>query len=219
MPNATADDQGHPAQGNLQRLLGVVAILIGCILNPLNGSLAVTAYPQLSAYFDVPYAHMSAMVMYFMAATAVGQPLAGGLGDLLGRKNIFLAGIFGFTVASAMAAIAQTFDALLGWRIAQAAFSGVIMANGMALIAHVVQQLKGKVGDPAKALEAAKGWKFNSPRGPISIDPATRDIVMNEYLSEVVKGSDGKLKQKVIGTTQNVKDPCKELKIGPCAPK
>jgi branched-chain amino acid transport system substrate-binding protein len=91
--------------------------------------------------------------------------------------------------------------------------------DGMALITHVVQQLKGKVGDADKALEAAKGWKFNSPRGPISIDPATRDIVMNEYLSEVVKGKDGKLHQKAIGKIENVKDPCKEQKIGPCAPK
>jgi len=126
----------------LKRLLAIIAIAIGYVLNPLNGSLAITAYPQLSEFFDVPYASMSAMVMYFMAATAVGQPLAGGLGDFLGRKNIFLAGILGFTVASAMAANAHTFDALLLWRIGQAACSGVIMANGMALIAQVAPQEK-----------------------------------------------------------------------------
>lgn len=124
------------------RGLAAVAIAIGYILNPLNGSLAVTAYPQLSGYFDVPYAHMSAMVMYFMAATAVGQPLAGGIGDLLGRKNIFLVGIAGFTVASAMAAMAETYPALLLWRVTQAAFSGVIMANGMAMIAQVAPREK-----------------------------------------------------------------------------
>lgn len=130
--------------GRAGRGFAVVAIAIGYILNPLNGSLAVTAYPQLSDYFDVPYAHMSAMVMYFMAATAVGQPLAGGIGDFLGRKNIFLVGIAGFTVASAMAAMAETYTALLLWRVAQAAFSGVIMANGMAMIAQVAP--KEKIG-------------------------------------------------------------------------
>lgn len=126
------------------RLLAVIAITIGYILNPLNGSLAVTAYPQLSEHFDVPYAHMSAMVMYFMAATAIGQPLAGGLGDFLGRRNIFMVGIAGFTVASAMAAMAQSYQALLLWRVTQAAFSGVIMANGMAMIAQVAP--KEKIG-------------------------------------------------------------------------
>jgi branched-chain amino acid transport system substrate-binding protein len=87
--------------------------------------------------------------------------------------------------------------------------------DGMALIVHVVQQLKGKI-DGDKAMEAAKTFKFASPRGPISIDPETRDIVMNEYLSEVVKGKDGKLHQKVIGKIDNVKDACKAQKIAPC---
>jgi branched-chain amino acid transport system substrate-binding protein len=87
--------------------------------------------------------------------------------------------------------------------------------DGMAAIAHVVQTLKGKI-DTDKAMAALKGWKFNSPRGPIMIDPDTRDIVMNEYLSEVVKGKDGRLHQKPLGKIEHVKDPCKEFKVGPC---
>jgi hypothetical protein len=39
---------------------------------------------------------------------------------------------------------------------------------------------------------------------------------MNAYMSEVIK-KDGRLFQKVIGTIRDVKDPCKELKVGPCA--
>ena len=89
--------------------------------------------------------------------------------------------------------------------------------DGMALIVHVVQALKGKI-DSDKALEALRGWKFNSPRGPIMVDPATRDIVMNEYLSEAVM-KDGRVFQKVIGKIDAVKDACKEQKIGPCAAK
>ena len=89
--------------------------------------------------------------------------------------------------------------------------------DGMAAIVHVAQALKGKIEvDPA--LEALKGWKFASPRGPIMIDPVTRDIVMNEYLSEAVL-KDGRVYQKVIGKIDGVKDACKEQKIGPCAPK
>ena len=97
-------------------------------------------------------------------------------------------------------------------------FMAVGSYNGMAAIAHAVQATKGKMGGK-EAVESLKGWKFDSPQGPISIDPATRDIVMNEYLSEVVMGSDGKLRQKAIGQIDNVKDICKEQKIGPCAPK
>ncbi len=87
--------------------------------------------------------------------------------------------------------------------------------DGMAAIVHAAQATKGKMeGD--KALAALKGWKFNSPQGPIMIDPETRDIIMNEYLAEVVKGSDGKLHQKVLATIENVKDACKALKVPPC---
>ena len=89
--------------------------------------------------------------------------------------------------------------------------------DGMAAIVHVVQALKGKI-EADKALAALKGWKFNSPRGPIMIDPDTRDIIMNEYLSEVVM-KDGRLFQKVLGKIDAVKDACKEQKIGPCAAK
>jgi len=95
-------------------------------------------------------------------------------------------------------------------------FTSVGGYDGMAAIVHVVQTLKGKI-ETDKALEALKGWRFESPRGPIMIDPVTRDIVMNEYLSEVVMGSDGKLHQKQIGKIERVKDPCKEHAIGPCA--
>jgi branched-chain amino acid transport system substrate-binding protein len=89
--------------------------------------------------------------------------------------------------------------------------------DAMAAVVHVVRTLKGKI-ETDKAVAALKGWKHNSPRGPILIDPVTRDIVMNEYLSEVVM-KDGRLFQKTIGKIDAVKDACKELKIGPCAPK
>jgi branched-chain amino acid transport system substrate-binding protein len=97
-------------------------------------------------------------------------------------------------------------------------FVAVGAYDGMAALAHMIVATKGKM-DPDGALASLKSWKYNSPRGPISIDPETRDVVMNEYLVEVVKGPDGKLHQKQIGKIDNVKDPCKEQKIGPCAPK
>jgi branched-chain amino acid transport system substrate-binding protein len=93
-------------------------------------------------------------------------------------------------------------------------FMGVQGYDGMAAIAHVVTTLKGKI-DADAAINALRGWKYNSPRGPISIDPRTRDIVMNEYLSEIVK-KDGRLYQKNIGVITAVKDMCKELAEGRC---
>ena len=95
-------------------------------------------------------------------------------------------------------------------------FMGVAGWDGMAAIAHVVKTLDGKVEAEA-AMNALKGWTFNSPRGPIQIDPETRDIVQDEHVHQVVKEG-GRLKIKVIETIPQVKDPCKALKIGKCAP-
>jgi branched-chain amino acid transport system substrate-binding protein len=97
-------------------------------------------------------------------------------------------------------------------------FTAVGAYDGMAAIVHAVQATKGEMDGDA-AVKSLLGWKFLSPQGEIMIDPDTRDIIMNEYLAEVVKGADGKLHMKVIGEIDHVKDKCKELGIGPCKPK
>ncbi len=97
-------------------------------------------------------------------------------------------------------------------------FTAVGGYDGMAAIVHAVQATKGKM-DGDDAVKSLLGWKFNSPQGPIMIDPETRDIIMNEYLSEVVKGPDGKLHEKQLAVVDSVKDQCKVLALGPCALK
>jgi branched-chain amino acid transport system substrate-binding protein len=98
-------------------------------------------------------------------------------------------------------------------------FTSIGGYDGMAAIVHALEATRGNIDDAEAAVRSLEGWKFDSPRGPIEIDPQTRDIVMNEYLQEVVRGSDGKLHEKVLETFDNVKDQCKELAIGACAPK
>ena len=96
-------------------------------------------------------------------------------------------------------------------------FMGVQGWDGMAAITTVIRELDGKI-DGDKAMAVLRGWTFkDSPRGPISIDAETRDIIQNEQVHKVVKRADGSLGIEVIGQILNVKDPCKELKIGKCA--
>ncbi|HYC18921.1 MAG TPA: ABC transporter substrate-binding protein [Pseudolabrys sp.] len=86
----------------------------------------------------------------------------------------------------------------------------------MHAIFDVIKKLNGKVDDGSKVIDAMKGWSANGPRGHVSIDAATRDIVQDENAMEVVRKPDGKLGMKVLGTTKAVKDECKEQKIGRC---
>uniref|UniRef100_UPI001C4E22FC ABC transporter substrate-binding protein n=1 Tax=Candidatus Entotheonella palauensis TaxID=93172 RepID=UPI001C4E22FC len=93
-------------------------------------------------------------------------------------------------------------------------FLGVQGYDGMAAIFHVINTVKGDITG-SSAMEALKGWTFNSPRGPISIDPETREIVQNIYLHEVAKDGD-RLVVRVNHTYEAVKDQCKAFKIGKC---
>lgn len=69
--------------------------------------------------------------------------------------------------------------------------------DGMAVIHRMVEATGGQ-RDGAKAIAAAKGLKWESPRGPVAIDPQTRHITQNVYLRTVEKGADGLLANKEV---------------------
>lgn len=82
--------------------------------------------------------------------------------------------------------------------------------DGMHLIYEVAKKNNGDVsGD--KFIEAAKGMAWESPRGPISIDPETRDIVQNIYIRKVERRN-GRLENVEFDVIENVKDPGKAEK-------
>lgn len=79
--------------------------------------------------------------------------------------------------------------------------------DGMAAIVQVIEKLQGKI-DGDKAIEALKGMKLDSPRGPLTIDPATRDVIQTVYVRRVEKvGSE--LYNVEFDEVAKVKDPGK----------
>jgi len=93
-------------------------------------------------------------------------------------------------------------------------FTGVAGYDAMALIAHLAKTLDGRI-DGERAMKEIRGWKFDSPRGPILIDPQTRDIVQDEHVQLLV-AEGGKLAIEVLDRIPQVKDPCKVHKVGKC---
>jgi branched-chain amino acid transport system substrate-binding protein len=71
--------------------------------------------------------------------------------------------------------------------------------DGMAVIYRMVEATKGQ-RDPAKALAAAKGWQWESPRGPVKIDAQSRELVQNVYVRVVDKDASGRLRNREIKT-------------------
>ena len=89
-------------------------------------------------------------------------------------------------------------------------FIAVGAYDAMDMIYTAIREQKGKV-DPDTTMKILANYKNpNSPRGPISIDPSTRDIVQNIYIRETRKVGD-RVMNVEIATVPNVKDPWKEL--------
>jgi branched-chain amino acid transport system substrate-binding protein len=89
-------------------------------------------------------------------------------------------------------------------------FFSVDAWDGMAAIYGLVKETKGNF-TAEQAMAFLSHWKDpDSPRGPIMIDPETRDIVQNVYIRRVEKQGD-KLVNVEIATIPTVKDPWKEL--------
>jgi len=79
--------------------------------------------------------------------------------------------------------------------------------DGMHLIYEALKKTGGK-SDAESLVAAAKGMKWESPRGPISIDPETRDIIQTVYIRRVEKVG-GNLVNVEFDKLENVKDPVK----------
>jgi branched-chain amino acid transport system substrate-binding protein len=77
--------------------------------------------------------------------------------------------------------------------------------DGMHLIYEALKKTGGKA-DGDSLIAAAKGMKWESPRGPISIDPDTRDIVQTVYIRRVEKVG-GAVQNVEFDKVENVKDP------------
>jgi len=88
-------------------------------------------------------------------------------------------------------------------------FMAVGAYDGMHVIVEAAKASKGAGNDAL--LQAMKGQSFESPRGPVSIDAQTRDVVHNIYVRKVER-IDGKLWNSEVQTFTAVKDPGKAAK-------
>ena len=79
--------------------------------------------------------------------------------------------------------------------------------DGMHAIDAALQKAGGKT-DAESLVDAVKGLKWQSPRGPIAIDPETRDIIQNVYIDKVEKKGDHLVNEQ-IAVFPDVKDPFK----------
>lgn len=112
-------------------------LMLAMLLAALDQTIVATALPTIVR--DLGGAeHLSWVVTAYMLASTVTTPLWGKLGDLYGRKILFIACIVIFLIGSALAGTSQTMLQLIAWRAVQGVGGGGLMVLSQAIIADVV---------------------------------------------------------------------------------
>ena len=112
-------------------LLGVAS---GAILVPLNSTMLAVALPGVMGDFGLGANQVSSLVTLYLGAVAVALPVGGSIGDRYGHRPAFIWGVIGFALASAVAALASSFELLELSRVGQAASGALISTSSAALV-------------------------------------------------------------------------------------
>jgi EmrB/QacA subfamily drug resistance transporter len=134
-------------------------VALGTMLAPLNSTMIAVAIPSLLADFDRSLTWGAWIVSSYLVAMAAVQPLGGSLGDRYGRRRLFLIGLTLFLIATVVAALSWSIEALLVARTVQAISGAAAIPNGMALVRSLVpSERRGRAfGNLGAAIAVAAG--------------------------------------------------------------
>ena len=133
-PHATPLIDDTPVAGLPYRYVALTLVCLGIFLGTLDQSITNIALPTLADEFDTGIANVIWVSLIFILVTTGLGLTMGRLGDLYGRKHLYVVGFLLFTVATGASALAGSLPELLGGRVVQAIASAMVVANGAAII-------------------------------------------------------------------------------------
>ena len=116
----------------------ILTVALATLLAPLNSTMIAVALPRLMQEFGAEVGTAGWLVTAYLITMAALQPVAGTLGDRLGRRRLILGGLVLFGVASVAAPFSPNLPMLIGLRVLQATGGAIALPNGMALVREVV---------------------------------------------------------------------------------
>jgi EmrB/QacA subfamily drug resistance transporter len=114
-----------------------VALMLGMFLAALDQTIVSTALPTIVGQLG-GLNHLSWVVTSYLLASTVSTPIYGKLGDMFGRKPVFLAAIIIFLVGSMLAGLSQSMIQLISFRAVQGIGAGGLMVGAQAIIGDIV---------------------------------------------------------------------------------
>ncbi|MEU3227923.1 MDR family MFS transporter [Streptomyces sp. NPDC006976] len=134
-PPAAKAAKPEPPQRSVRVV--ILALMIAMLLAMLDNLIVGTAMPTIVGDLG-GLEHLSWVVTAYTLATAASTPIWGKLGDMYGRKSIFLTSIVIFLIGSVLSGMAQDMGQLIGFRAIQGLGAGGLMVGVMAIIGDLV---------------------------------------------------------------------------------
>ncbi|MBG6212248.1 MAG: MFS transporter [Cryobacterium sp.] len=116
------------------RWLAVVVLLFASFMDLLDTTIVNVALPSIEKDLGATPAQLEWIVSGYVLTFAVLLTTGGRLGDIFGRKRLFLIGVAGFTLASASCAVATSGDMLVVSRLVQGAFGAIMIPQVLSII-------------------------------------------------------------------------------------
>ena len=135
----------------------LVVVLVADVMDLVDSTVANLAGPSIRADLGGSDTTLQWVLAAYTTAFALGLVTSGRLGDMLGRRRMFLVGMAGFTLASLVCGLAPGATWLIVARILQGLFGAVMIPQGLALV---------KVAFPPEEL-----GKAFIPFGPVWVSP------------------------------------------------
>ncbi|MFJ2650226.1 MDR family MFS transporter [Streptomyces sp. NPDC087420] len=191
-PSAGTLTPGKPEPQPRSVRIVLLALMIAMLLAMLDNMIVGTAMPTIVGELG-GLEHLSWVVTAYTLATAASTPIWGKLGDLYGRKGVFLVSIVIFLIGSALSGMAQDMSQLIGFRAIQGLGAGGLMVGVMAIIGDLIPpRERGKyqgmmagvmalamIGGPlvGGAITDHLGWRWsfyiNLPLGAVALAMVT----------------------------------------------
>jgi EmrB/QacA subfamily drug resistance transporter len=114
-----------------------IALMLGMFLAALDQSIVSTALPTIVGDLG-GLNHLSWVVTSYLLASTLSTPIYGKLGDMYGRKPVFLVAILIFLAGSMLAGLSESMAELIGFRALQGIGAGGLMVGAQAIIADIV---------------------------------------------------------------------------------
>src|SRR5690242_8090763 len=133
---AVGTEQAPSARGAL------ASLSLAMLLSSLGVSIANVALPTLAGAFAASFPAVQWIVLAYLLAITTLIVSVGRLGDIVGRRQLLLAGLLLFTAASVLCGVAPTLWLLIAARVAQGLGAAIMMALAVALVGEMVPQAR-----------------------------------------------------------------------------